>query len=390
MKTQNRLKFVTTIVAGQSPASDDVTDLVGGHPFLQGKAEFGALYPIPRYECAVAPKHALPGDVLVSVRAPVGAVNVADRGFGIGRGLGAVRADSIDSRYLRWVLVSSERWLRTEANGSTFEAITAPTLGNVRFAHGELEAQKRIADYLDRETGEIDAMLAKMDELTETLEARRTVAIEAAIFADRRRGALGHIVDCLPGFAFPSGQFSNDDSDIPLLRGINVKPHGLDWSEAVYWSATSVSALSEYNVGPTDIVLGMDRPFVSGGTRVVQVPADAPNSLLVQRVLRIRMSQGVGSARYVYHALRSRSFKEYATPEVTGISVPHISEEQVRNFRLPLPSLDEQNRIADHLDEVTGKIDQMLAKTAELKSLLIERRSALITDVVTGKKQVHS
>ena len=52
------------------------------------------------------------------------------------------------------------------------------------------------------------------------------------------------------------------------------------------------------------------------------------------------------------------------------------------------PSLDEQRRIADHLDEVTGKIDAMLAKVAELKSLLIERRAALITDVVTGRKKV--
>lgn len=52
------------------------------------------------------------------------------------------------------------------------------------------------------------------------------------------------------------------------------------------------------------------------------------------------------------------------------------------------PTLDEQKSIADHLDEVTGKIDAMLAKVAELKSLLTERRAALITDVVTGRKEV--
>ena len=56
--------------------------------------------------------------------------------------------------------------------------------------------------------------------------------------------------------------------------------------------------------------------------------------------------------------------------------------------RVPVPPREEQRRIADHLDEVTGKIDAMLAKVAELKSLLIERRAALITDVVTGRKAV--
>ena len=60
----------------------------------------------------------------------------------------------------------------------------------------------------------------------------------------------------------------------------------------------------------------------------------------------------------------------------------------LRRWRVPNPPIDEQRRIADHLDEVTGKIDAMLAKVAELKSLLIERRAALIADVVTGRKKV--
>ena len=51
-------------------------------------------------------------------------------------------------------------------------------------------------------------------------------------------------------------------------------------------------------------------------------------------------------------------------------------------------SLEEQQRIADHLDEVTGRIDAMLAKVTELKALLVERRAALITDVVTGRKKI--
>ncbi|MDQ1138552.1 type I restriction enzyme S subunit [Microbacterium sp. SORGH_AS 1204] len=305
-----------------------------------------------------------------------------------------VRAQpGVDPRFVTYSLQSApflDEGAHSLQGVGNLRRITARFVQEHKLLDAPREMQRRIADYLDRETGEIDAMLAKMNELSETLEARRAVAIEVAIFADGRRGALGHIIDCLPGYAFPSGQFSNDDSDIPLLRGVNVKPFGLDWSETVYWRSRNVPDLSEYYVGPTDIVLGMDRPFVSGGTRVVQVPADAPHSLLVQRVLRIRVREGMGNARYVYYALRAQSFKEYATPKFTGISVPHISEDQVRNFRIPLSSPHEQARIADHLDEVTGKIDQMLAKTAELKSLLLERRSALITDVVTGKKQLRS
>jgi type I restriction enzyme S subunit len=67
---------------------------------------------------------------------------------------------------------------------------------------------------------------------------------------------------------------------------------------------------------------------------------------------------------------------------------PGITASGVGREKLPLPPLNDQVRIADHLDEITGKIDAMLAKTAELKSLLLERRAALITDVVTGRKEV--
>jgi len=55
---------------------------------------------------------------------------------------------------------------------------------------------------------------------------------------------------------------------------------------------------------------------------------------------------------------------------------------------LPLPPMDEQKRIADHLDAVTGRIDGMLAKIASLRILLVERSSTFLLDVVTGQKEV--
>lgn len=247
--------------------------------------------------------------------------------------------------------------------------------------------QRAIADYLDRETGEIDAMLGKMDDLAGSLRLRYERAVEDAIFTSEHRASLGYVLDCLPGFAFPSAGFSSNDEDVPLLRGVNVKPGGIDWSDTVYWPREQSAELKDYALKPGDIVLGMDRPFVGSGTRVVQIATSDPYAILVQRVLRVRTTHE-GHARFVYYVLKSRAFQEYATPEFTGISVPHISEGQIRGFRVPLPALDEQIRIADHLDEVTGKIEAMLAKVAELKSLLIERRAALITDVVTGKKEI--
>lgn len=179
--TMPRLKFVSLIIAGQSPSSTDVSLFNGGTPFLQGKAEFGPVNPFPRFECAVAPRYCEAGDMLVSVRAPVGAINLADQRYGIGRGLNAVRAEAIEPGFLRWVLEASEQRLRSEANGSTFEAITAWNIGEVPYVDCSRSTQRAIADYLDRETGEIDAMLTKIDELKALLVERRAALISDVV-----------------------------------------------------------------------------------------------------------------------------------------------------------------------------------------------------------------
>jgi len=90
--------------------------------------------------------------------------------------------------------------------------------------------------------------------------------------------------------------------------------------------------------------------------------------------------------RFFYYTLWGQ--RDDIIREAAGGGQPNISQGMLRRWRVPHPPVDEQRRIADHLDEVTGKIDAMLAKVAELKSLLIERRAALITDVVTGRKAV--
>jgi len=91
-------KYVTHITMGQSPSSDDCNLDGIGRPFLQGNADFGATSSVPRSYCDAAPKTAFLGDILLSVRAPVGAINVADQNYGIGRGLVALRAKNSEKR----------------------------------------------------------------------------------------------------------------------------------------------------------------------------------------------------------------------------------------------------------------------------------------------------
>jgi len=90
--------------------------------------------------------------------------------------------------------------------------------------------------------------------------------------------------------------------------------------------------------------------------------------------------------RFFYYALWGQ--RADIIREAVGGGQPNISQGMLRRWKIPQPPLAAQRRIADHLDEVTARIDAMLAKVAQLKTLLLERRAALITDVVTGRKEV--
>ena len=137
------LKSVSNILMGQSPSSDDVTDS-GTVPFLQGNAEFGTDHPTPIHFCDVAPKKCSPGDILMSVRAPVGETNVADQQYAIGRGLCAI-SPKINRDFMLFALKKYSEDFLAFSNGSTFDAITMNSLSNFRIAVPPMEVQSRIS-----------------------------------------------------------------------------------------------------------------------------------------------------------------------------------------------------------------------------------------------------
>mgnify|MGYP003408480030 len=118
---QTYLKYVVLINMGQSPSSEDCNIDGIGIPFLQGNAEFGTYSPTAKNYCPIPKKIADKGDLLFSVRAPVGALNYADMQYGIGRGLCSLKSrSSINSSFLWWVLPTYKYQLDAIATGSTF------------------------------------------------------------------------------------------------------------------------------------------------------------------------------------------------------------------------------------------------------------------------------
>jgi type I restriction enzyme S subunit len=143
------LARVAAIEMGQSPSSVFVNDSGHGVPFLQGNAEFGPDHPEARLYCTRPGKLAQPDDILISVRAPVGAVNRADREYGIGRGLAGVRFTAADPRYGFHALELAARQLHRVSQGTTFEAVGKNELQQLLLSIPSLTEQRRISEVLD-------------------------------------------------------------------------------------------------------------------------------------------------------------------------------------------------------------------------------------------------
>lgn len=146
-----RLGEVCEIVMGQSPPGRTYNNEAKGLPFFQGKADFGELYPVPRVWCNAPQKIAKPGDILISVRAPVGPTNIARETCCIGRGLAALQViPPIETMLLLYYLRSIEAELSKTGSGSTFNAITKRELQALAVPLPPLEEQRRIVAHLER------------------------------------------------------------------------------------------------------------------------------------------------------------------------------------------------------------------------------------------------
>ena len=145
-----KLSRIASIIMGQSPPSSTYNEKGVGLPFLQGKTEFGRMYPKPVMYTSKPIKIAEREDLLISVRAPVGAVNIAPFKLCIGRGLASIRfnRDRASTLFYFYYFQLSKPRLEAMGKGSTFKAITKKDLENLLVPLPLLNEQDRIANTL--------------------------------------------------------------------------------------------------------------------------------------------------------------------------------------------------------------------------------------------------
>lgn len=389
------LKRVVRVVAGQSPPSGDVSALDDtGLAFLQGNAEFGMIHPRPKYRCDSASKRALAGDILLSVRAPVGALNIADRDYGIGRGLAAIRPGGIESRFAWWSLHAAIDELRSLATGSTFEAITADDIGSLRIRVPTLSRQREIADFLDAETGRIGALIEKKQQQVLALRERLTVEASAATrmrllgapLPDRDTSTGWKILRlrrCFSTMDYGIGEAVAQTGRYPVLGMGNVGEGRIVGEPIGYVSDVDPSLLLQ----PRDLLFNRTNSLALVG-KVAIFEGEEARTTFASYLVRLRTSD-LAEPEYLRYALNTPEFLGFARSNaLPSVGQANLNPARYGSIFIPLPPRDEQQRVTADLDRRRRAVENVCSRLERQIELLREHRQALITAAVTGRLDV--
>lgn len=267
------------------------------------------------------------------------------------------------------------------------------------------EEQTAIANYLDRKTAEIDELIADKKRLLELYEEEKTAIINQAVTKGINPDApmkdsgiewLGKIPEhwksvplkylgkFINGYSFKSTDF--ESSGVRVLKISNIQNMHIDWSDSSYIDEKFYDIHKDFRVFKNDLVFALTRPIISTGIKVALIDTDE-KILLNQRNSVYRPSRI--QIKWFYYLLLSKNFIQEFDSRIdkTG-QQPNISSNDIGEISIPVPPDSEQDELIVFIDKHSNEIDSKINKTKNLIDLLTEYRTALISEVVTGKIKV--
>ena len=340
-----KIKFTDEVLMGQSPNSDDYNTKEIGLPFLQGNADFTNIYPQPRIWCDTSNKITTKEDILLSVRAPIGAVNISDQKYGIGRGLCAIRPQNTKSKLLYYLTVCLNDELNSMGTGSTYTAISVDEVKNVFIPSISKTEQKAIAKFLDHKTKQIDTLIEKKQKQIELLKEQRTAVINQAVtkgldpnvkMKDSGIVWIGEIpegweIKKLKSICYMKGrigwqglkQAEFTEKGPYLITGMNFKEGKIRWDEVYHITEERYEEAPEIQLKVNDVLMTKDGTI--GKLLFTDYLPDKTS--LNSHLLVLRPLNNEFIPKYLYFILQSEYFKIHIELHKTGTTFYGITQE---------------------------------------------------------------
>ncbi len=342
------------------------------------------------------------------LRAPIlrpGTIVIAKIGAALllGRVRQLAQAATIDNNMLGIVPVGSfDRFIYYSIQTVQFSELVNPgavpslsdrNLRMWKLAVPPLDEQRQIAEYLDRETGKIDELITKQEQLVATLTERLTALwgnqidlLKAHHATVSIRRVVSSIVDGPFGSSLTSAHYSDEGARVIRLGNIGI--FTFKDADEVYIPLEYANELSAHAVLAGDVVvagLGDDKMPLG---RAAVVPDTLGIALVKADCYRVRPNRKV-TAEYLAWALSSPQLREQFKVLSRGSTRQRLNTSVVREATIPLPPRDEQHLVVEQFARASEQIGQVVLKATKVVGTLRERRSALISAAVTGKIDVR-
>jgi type I restriction enzyme S subunit len=256
--------------------------------------------------------------------------------------------------------------------GASYPAVTDGEVRSQVIPVPPLPEQRRIVGILDEAFDGIATAKANAEKNLQNARALFESHLESVSTHPAARWletTLGNEIELLAGFAFKSSSYIESDDGVRLLRGDNIIQGSIRWDDVKKWPASDASDFVQYQLRCGDVVLAMDRPWVKAGLKHAQISKNDLPCLLVQRVARIRGGSRLQNG-FLMYLIGTAGFTRHILGVQTGIGVPHVSGQQIKDFTFRLPPMDEQR----HLIEI---LDELKKETQRLESIYQQKLAAL-------------
>jgi type I restriction enzyme S subunit len=384
---------IADLIMGQSPPSSTYNDKGIGLPFLQGNAEFGDIYPTPILSCSQPTKLSEKNDILLSVRAPVGDVNITPYKICIGRGLAAIRPnkDKLNYLFLFHYLKFASRLFQSISMGSTFKAIRKEEVEKFKLILPPLLEQKKIAEILmtaDEAIEKIDEAIEKTERLKKGLmQQLLTKGVGHKEFKETGIGRipkewelvkLEDIAEISTGSTPSTINQTYYEGNIPFIKTTEINNNVI--SETTVF--VSKKAVQDYNLkiypANTIFVAMYGQGKTRGKVSLLDISATTS-----QNAAAIVLNFKLCHPMFVWYYLLS----QYKFLRQTGIhgQISHLNLSFVKKLKLPLPALPEQQKISEILSTVNKKLELLRKKKERFERI----KKGLMNDLLTGRKRVN-
>ena len=396
-----------TLILGQSPPSSTYNENEIGLPFFQGKAEFGEFYPEIRKWCSQPKKIAEKGDVLLSVRAPVGPTNLTPQRSCIGRGLAAIRGVAgVQPLFILYLVRAFENSLKAQTTGTTFAAITGKRLEKIPIPLPPIAEQVRIVAKIEELFSRLDQGVKTLQETQQKIEQYRQ-----SIFREAFNGKLTEkwrqekYVEKIDYFTksrekqywdipsiwkwkhlekiaeinpkLPIDELT-DDFEVSFIPMRNVE------EETGKIDLSITKSYKEVKTGFTkfvdgDIIFAKITPCMENGK--VALVKNLKNTIgfgsTEFHVIRLQQNS---SKKFYYYYVLQQWFRKIAELTFRGaVGQRRVPTDFFKKVYVPCPSLDEQNEIVSVveknntiIDETTRQIIKSIKNSAIVKQSILK------------------